>query len=195
MNLAVSCLSFFAFHRAKHADVKIAAPFLTGSIPFAYLGGNIHIATEVHKVLIGVALAFAAIWMIVRIRHAEGPYRAVPLFAATSIGAFLGLLSGVVGIGGGVFLSPILVQFRICDIKKSAAIAALFIFANSLAGLLARASSELGVVSEHVSLLCAAITGALVGSLFGAFRATSPQLKIALSAILLLASAKLIFPR
>lgn len=191
MNLGVAGVSFLSFHRAKHFDLKLALPFLVGSIPMAYLGGRLHVPGEVHKWLISLSLIWAAAWLLMGARKADEEIRQIQAWVGVSCGALLGLVSGIIGIGGGIFLSPLLILAGWSNAKTASSVAAVFILLNSLAGLAARTPQDLAVVPQHLDLIAAAVCASFAGSFFGAFRASSLQLRTALGWVLALAAIKL----
>lgn len=155
------------------------------------MGGRIHVSGEYHKWLISLSLVCAAAWLLWGLRQPEKEAKPCPLWLSILCGALLGLVSGMIGIGGGIFLSPLLILTGWSNAKTASSTAAVFILLNSLAGLAARSTADLQVVPEHSPLIAAAVAASVVGSLFGAFRATSPQLKTALGAVLAMAAVKL----
>lgn len=191
MNLGVAGVSFFSYHRAKHFDLRLAWPFFAGSTPCAFLGGKLHVPGDMHKWLISLSLVCAAAWLLWGIRQPEKEASPCSPWAGVLCGAVLGLVSGMIGIGGGIFLSPLLILSGWAGAKTASSTSAVFILLNSIAGLAARSAEDLQVVPDHGPLILAAVAASVAGSLFGAFRATSPQLKTALGVVLVLAAVKL----
>lgn len=191
MNLGVAGVSFLSYHRAKHFEARLAWPFLAGSIPMAYVGGRLHVPGEIHKWLISLSLFCAAAWLLWGIRQTDTEVRPLNPWVGILCGAILGLVSGMIGVGGGIFLSPLLILAGWSNAKTASSVSAVFILLNSLAGLAARSTEDLVVVPQHWGLIAAAVAASVAGSLFGAFRATSPQLKTALGAVMALAALKL----
>lgn len=191
MNLAVSAVSFLAFQRAKFFRWELVWPFLVGSIPLAFFGGSLQIEGRIHKyILAGVLLLVAAIliWKAPEEREQTEPKRVLMV----AVGAGIGLLSGIVGVGGGIFLSPVLILTGWANSKQTASVSALFIFANSLAGLAAKPNTSFTVVGAHWDLLVAGSLGAVVGSFLGANRLSNPGLRRLLGFVLLFAFIKLV---
>lgn len=193
MNLVVSSIAFFAFQRAKHFDWQLTWPFLAGSIPFAFIGGKLKLPGNSHEPILAAVLVLAAIVLLFRPASSQTETKSPNLMLSIGIGAGIGLLSGIVGIGGGVFLSPIVLLAGFADAKKTASLAALFIFANSLSGLAARDPSSLKLIGEHWELLAVGAIGALAGSYLGAFRIPNVGLRRLLGLVLLVAVAKIFF--
>lgn len=191
MNLAVSAISFIGFQRTKFFRWELAWPFLVGSIPLAFIGGSLRIEGNIHKLILsGVLLLVAAIliWKAPEEREPAEPKR----IWMVAVGAGIGLLSGIVGVGGGIFLSPVLILTGWANIKQTASVSALFIFANSLAGLAAKPDASFATVGAHWNLLVAGILGAAVGAFLGANRLSNPGLRRLLGFVLLFAFIKLV---
>lgn len=197
LNLFVASITFVQFYRAGHFDWRIFLPFAAGSIPLAFLGGMIQLPTTVYKIVLGVALIFAAIRLAVNLKS-EDETNAPRIWICLLVGAGLGFVSGLVGIGGGVFLTPILLLFGWAETKKAAGVSALFIFVNSVSGLLGNwllgRNSQLSNLPQNVWLwVLAAIVGGIIGSTMGSFRFNSLTLRRVLAVGLLIAGVKLIF--
>jgi len=196
LNLFVAGIAFVQFYRARNFDWKIFLPFAVASIPLAFLGGTIQLPTTVYKIILGVALILAAIRLAINLKS-EGAPRAPQLWMCLLIGALLGFVSGLIGIGGGIFLTPILLLFSWTETKKAAGVSALFIWVNSVAGL--TGNWLLGKESQISDLppvvwywIIAAIVGGLIGSTLGSFRFNSLTLRRVLAVGLMIAGAKLI---
>lgn len=197
LNLFVASIAFVQFYRAKHFDWKIFLPFAATSIPFAFLGGMMHLPTTVYKIILGITLMLAAIRLAFNLKNEKESF-APPVWICLVIGAILGFVSGLVGVGGGIFLTPILLLMNWTETKKAAGISALFIFVNSASGLLGNwllgKDSQISNLPPSVWLwIIAAIIGGVIGSTLGSFRFNSLTLRRVLAAGLLLAGAKLIF--
>ncbi|MCC7103198.1 MAG: sulfite exporter TauE/SafE family protein [Fimbriimonadaceae bacterium] len=192
MNLVVAGVSFLAFHRARHFDWQLAWPFLLGSVPFAFLGGVLKVPGHIHQWVLAAALLYASFWLMFGMSKSGREARELDRRIAVGAGAGIGLLSGVVGVGGGIFLSPLMILARWADAKRAASVAALFILANSAAGLAARTPKNLSVVSDHWPLLVCGFIGAIAGGWIGANRIPNLALRRFLGVVLLAAVAKLI---
>ncbi|MBA2736164.1 MAG: sulfite exporter TauE/SafE family protein, partial [Pyrinomonadaceae bacterium] len=168
LNLFVASIAFFQFYRAKFFNWKIFLPFAIGSIPMAFVGGLIQLPTTVYKIILGITLMLAAIRLAINLKS-DSESRAPNLWICLLIGAFLGLISGLVGVGGGIFLTPILLLMNWTETKKAAGISALFIFVNSAAGLFGNwvqgKDSQISNLPPTVWLwVGAAIVGGIIGS-------------------------------
>ncbi|HEY0427997.1 MAG TPA: sulfite exporter TauE/SafE family protein [Pyrinomonadaceae bacterium] len=197
LNLFVAAIAFIQFYRAQNFDWKIFLPFAAGSIPMAFVGGMIQLPTTVYKIVLGAALILAAIRLAINLKS-QKESTAPRVWICLLIGAILGLVSGLIGIGGGIFLTPILLLFNWTETKKAAGVSALFIWVNSMAGLLG--NWLLGKDSNIFNLppavwfwIATAIVGGLIGSTLGSFRFNSLTLRRVLAVGLVIAGAKLIF--
>ena len=135
LNLFVASIAFMQFYRAGHFDRQVFLPFAAASIPFAFLGGTINLPTTVYKIVLGTVLMLAACRLAINLKSKSEP-NTPKVWLALLIGAVLGFVSGLVGVGGGIFLTPILLLMNWTETKRAAGISALFIFVNSASGLL-----------------------------------------------------------
>lgn len=191
MNVVVSAISFAAFGRAKHFDAALAWPFLVSGVPFAFLGGLTRLSGDAHKMVLAVVLSAVALVLIAGKPTERATLNPINREKSLVVGALLGWISGLVGIGGGVFLSPLLLLAGWADVKRTAAVSALFIFANSLAGLAARGTGGLDTLSSYPMLALVGATGAVVGSGLGANRWSTLTLRRLLGIVLVIAVVKL----
>ncbi|MCX6270295.1 MAG: sulfite exporter TauE/SafE family protein [Bacteroidetes bacterium] len=194
LNLLVSMIAFLHYYSKGYFRLKILLPFAITSFPMAFLGSGLQINPLVYKILLGIALLFAATRLLVRF-HEEPVAKPVRVFEAAGWGVLIGFLSGIIGIGGGVFLSPLLLIRRWAGIKETAAISAAFIFLNSLSGSLAILPFFANLTVQHYAWIGMAFLGAMGGAWSGSRKFTPVALKYTLSVILLIVSLKLIaFP-
>lgn len=194
LTLLVSALAFISFYRAGHFSAALTYPFLLASVPAAFLGGMIHVPTTTYALLLAGALCFAAFRLMIEFRPAPSNtiLKTPGLLVMLPIGAIIGLLSGIVGVGGGIFLSPLILLMRWADPKKTSATSACFIFVNALAGLAGRflrGNFEIGMLAPF---LLAAFLGGMVGSHLGANLLSGRTLQRALGVVLIIAAYKLI---
>ena len=192
LNLFVASIAFFQFYRAGHFDRKIFLPFALGSVPLAFLGGMIHLPTTVYKIILGVALLIAAIRLAINLKS-ENETNTPNFGICLLIGAILGFVSGLVGVGGGIFLTPILLLMNWTETKKAAGISALFILVNSISGLIGNYAQVLQLSSVVYVWIMAAIIGGVIGATLGSYKFNSLTLRRVLAFGLLIAGAKLIF--
>ncbi|MDQ2745807.1 MAG: sulfite exporter TauE/SafE family protein [Acidobacteriota bacterium] len=192
LNLFVASIAFIQFYRTGNFDWKIFLPFAAASVPLAFVGGMIHLPTTVYKIILGLTLMFAAIRLAINIKKTREPH-APPVWICLVIGAILGLVSGLVGVGGGIFLTPILLLMNWTETKKAAGISALFILVNSISGLLGNRAQVLELPPTVWIWITAAVIGGIIGSTLGSFRFNSLTLRRVLAFSLLIAGVKLIF--
>ena len=196
LNILVASLVVLRYWRSGLVHLRAIAPFLIGSIPFAFIGGAIALPTDIYKPLLGAVLLVAAVQFARTARRAvdeEPSIPRVPVIQAIVAGAAIGLLSGLTGTGGGIFLTPLLLFAGWSATRPASGIAAAFILANSIAGLAGNASSVGSIPAELPLWGGAVLVGALIGSELGSRRAATPQLRLALAGVLVIAGLKLIF--
>ena len=192
LNLFVASIAFVQFYRAKHFDWKIFLPFAATSVPFAFIGGMIHLPTTVYKIILGIALVLAAIRLVINLKS-KGEPTAPKIWICLLIGAVLGLVSGLVGVGGGIFLTPILLLMNWTETKKAAGVSALFILVNSISGLLGN-YAQVSQLSANVTFwIGAAIVGGIIGATLGSYKFNSITLRRVLAVGLFIAGLKLFF--
>jgi uncharacterized protein len=192
LNLLVASIGAWQFWRAGHFSWRLFWPFALLSIPLAFFGGWLNLPAHVFKILVGLVLWFSAARFIFfpsgdDVLHE--PSRPV----AISVGAGLGLLSGLTGTGGGIFLTPLLLMMRWAHTKTAAAVSALFILVNSASGLLGNFASTRHLPPLAFTVAAAVVGGGSTGSYFGSRRFPHTVIKRLLAIVLLIAGAKLIF--
>ena len=194
LNILVASTALVSFMRSKHLTLSLTWPFILLSIPGALIGGAVKVSESVYSYLLAVALLTAAIRLsgLLNRSPVDGEFRPLRLPAAVPIGGAIGLLSGIVGIGGGVFLSPVILLAKWADAKQVAATSALFIVVNSIAGLSSRMIShnaDFGIVPVLPSV---AFAGGLLGSSLGARTFSTLLLRRILAVVLVTAAVKLL---
>src|SRR5690242_12275628 len=167
LNLLVSGIGTYKFWRAGYFRWRLFWPFAVVSIPLAFVGGAITLPGHAYKILVGVVLVYAAwqLWLSARLGDEMREVHEPPLAWAVLVGAALGFLSGLTGVGGGIFLSPLILMMGWAGTKQTSAVAAPFILVNSIAGLAGGFTMNAATVPGYVWLLAAAV---LVGGWFGA---------------------------
>lgn len=195
LNILVSAIATYKFQRAGHFRWRLFWPFAVVSIPLAFAGGAITLPGHAYKVLVGVVLVYAA-WQLWRSAGAGEEMREVrepPLGRAMAIGAVLGLLSGLTGVGGGIFLSPVLLMLGWAGTKQTSAVAAPFILVNSIAGLAGGFTMQSASLPGYIGLLGAAVlVGGWFGAEYGSRRFANPLVRRILAVVLAAAGAKMI---
>jgi uncharacterized membrane protein YfcA len=191
LNIVVACISSWQFWRAGHFSWRMFWPFALLSAPCAFLGGYIHLPTMVLKWLIGLVLLFSAYRFFTR-PYPDEDVTPPGLPAALGAGAALGFLAGLTGTGGGIFLTPLLILKRWARTKVAAAVSALFILVNSLAGLAGNYSATRFVPLFATAFVVAAIAGGLLGSYLGSKRLPATAVKKMLACVLVIAGLKLL---
>jgi uncharacterized protein len=194
MNLAVSLFSFIGFYRAGYFKFKLFWPFALTSIPLAFLGGTMSLSDSIYKKILAICILISIIRMLYQFNEKDQKTKEINIGFALAIGAFIGLISGMIGIGGGILLSPLMLLMRWGSLKETASVSALFIFANSLSGLYGQMQNggiNLTEIMQYA--LIATIIGGLLGSYYGSQKFNLPTLRYLLSIGLIIASLKLIF--
>lgn len=193
LNILVSSISFTSYTRAGHLKAKLLVPFLVTSVPAAFLGGYMKISEQMYTTLLYVVLTYLAVRMLFFRTPAEAEKweaRQISWWAALLTGAIIGLLSGMLGMGGGIFLSPLILLMQWGTSKEAAASAGGFIAINSISGLIGRIlGGTLAFGQFGLWLLPAGLLGALIGSQFGAIKFSGTGVRRALGIILSIAVA------
>ena len=188
LNVLVSAIATAKFYRAGHFRWPLFWPFAAVSIPAAYLGGAITLPGTAYKVLVGLVLLYAGwqLWWSARAGEELRPVRNVPIALSMAIGAVLGVLSGLTGVGGGIFLSPLLLLFGWAGTKQTSAVAAPFILVNSLAALSAGFVKNATLPPDYAWVLMPAVlVGGWAGAEYGSRRFANPVIRRVLAAVVL----------
>lgn len=195
MNILVSSQAWFRFRQSGHFDAKLATTLLIFSAPAAFFGGMIATSSRVFMLLVGAALLLAAARLILpdpRARTIQAPAGARLWLLAAVIGISLGLLAGLTGVGGGVYLGPLIILLGWQDAKGTAATSAAFIAVNSLTGLIGRFARGSFIDWSLLPLLVAVLLGGFLGSWWGARHATPVMVRRLLGVVLAIAGVKLL---
>jgi uncharacterized membrane protein YfcA len=194
LNIIVALVTTVRFAMAGHFSWRLFWPFALASVPMAYIGGGLSLHTTVYKMLVGIALVFASIHLILRssVASDDAEHTDYPgMGAALATGGGIGLLSGLTGVGGGIFLSPVLIILHWAGLRKTAAVAAAFILLNSISGL-AGYLQKGGAFPDHIVFWSVAVlSGGFIGSTLGATKLNSPVLRVLLGVMLVLAGLKM----
>lgn len=192
LNIAVSSVALGNFVRAGHFKAGLFWPLAAASVPAAFIGGWLQSPEPVFKLILAAALVVGAWRLLVAPSESAEPFRHAAWPALLGIGGVIGFLSGLVGIGGGIFLTPVLVIFRWAPAKVAAAVSAAFIAANSCSGLGGFIVDGGQIPTMAWTLLPCVLVGGWLGSRWGSGRAPVPALRHALAAVLVVAAAKFV---
>jgi uncharacterized protein len=193
LNLFVSLTSFIQFYRGKHFKWKIFLPFAIASVPMAFVGGLITVDADIYKNILGVLLIIPIIRFLFFPNIQVNELKKSNAMLSLVIGAAIGFLSGLIGIGGGIILSPILLLLKWTDMKQTAAISALFIFVNSLSGLAGQLTKGIQFSVDMYAYVAVAFVGGIFGAYFGSLKFKQTILKYLLALVLIMAAYKLLF--
>jgi uncharacterized protein len=198
LNIVVATFVTIRFWRRGYMSWRALAPFIASSVPLAFLGGTLPISGALYKQLIGVVLIVAAVQLARTARRAQQVETGrteprVPTVPALLLGGAIGLLSGLTGTGGGIFLSPVVLIAGWAETRMASGLAAGFILANSIAGLLGNVARLASLPPALPLWLGVVVIGAAIGTEIGSRRGRIVQLRGALSVVLVIAGLKLIF--
>lgn len=193
LNILVAVIATYSFARAGHFSWRLFWPFAITSIPCSFIGGFLNLPPNIYKPLVGLILLASACRLFFHSKDDGSAVRHPSMPVALSVGAVLGLLSGLTGVGGGIFLSPLFILLKWGKARETSAVAALFILVNSTAGLLGHISSLQAIPCFAPLLAITAITGGIVGSFFGSCRMPNAGVIRTLSVVLTIAGFKLLF--
>ena len=188
-NIIVVSGNCFNYVRAGNLNVKLLIPYLIGSIPLAFIGGSLPVEKKIFEILLFAVLLIAGSLLLINFKSYDDKkesYRNIPYFMSIIIGGILGFISGVVGIGGGIFLSPILFLLKVARPKHIIVAASLFILINSVSGIIGQLTKNLILteVQNYFYLLIAVLIGGQIGNYL--------NLKIFTSKLLALVTASLV---
>ena len=193
LNIIVSSYTSYQFVRAKFYDIKLATPLLIGAIPAAFIGGYINLPSNIYKPIIGVMLLYSAYRFITVKKEDEKPTVPYKFFYAVTTGIIIGFLAGLTGTGGGIFLSPLIIFAAWTTTKGASGTVAIFIFFNSLFGLMGNITSLSAIPPTLPLYGGAALFGGIIGSRIGVHYFQHTAIKRTLGLVLLIASLKLMF--
>jgi uncharacterized protein len=192
LNIIVATIGTIQFTRAGHFAWRIFWPFAVTSVPFAFFGGAMKLPYHFYKAAVGAVLVFAAVRLIYAARRAaDVETKPLPVGPALVAGSGIGLLAGLTGVGGGIFLSPILLLARWATVRQTAAVSVAFILVNSIAGLIGNFASVHSLPAGIPWLAIAAGTGGLIGSQIGSQHAPPLVLRYLLAFVLVIAGVSL----
>jgi hypothetical protein len=195
LNIIVAGIAFYYYYRSGFFSAKLTIPFLLSSIPLALIGGMINIPKHFYSFLLIIALIAAALRLIIKFESNTNEhlkYALPSMKIALPTGGAVGFISGVVGVGGGIFLSPIILLLKWANPKYTAATSALFIVLNSAAGISGRIIDDRFSTGTLLPFLLAAILGGFTGSTWGSSKFSNLTLRRLLGIVLIIAAIKLL---
>jgi len=193
LNLVVASIAWFCYMKAGHFRFRFILPFIITSIPAAFLGGAIEIPMLLYNILLSVTLLWAAYRLFKSIKGPESPSKKPSIALCLVCGLVLGFVSGMVGVGGGIFLSPLILLLGWASAKETAAVSSFFIFVNSFSGLVGRFYTHgYFVGTPFIGAIAVALIGAIIGGSLGSFKITPLGLRKLLAVVLFVAAIKLI---
>lgn len=193
LNILVASIALIKYTKTGNFSWKIFWPFALSSVPFAYLGGLILLPGIYYKPIIGLVLIYTAFRFLKGATKSDYKIKVPYMPVVLLFGVGLGFFSGLVGVGGGIFLSPLLIMLHWEDVKKVSGVAAAFVLVNSIAGLFGFISSNITQLPEGLPIWAvAAMIGGYIGAEYGSKRFGNPTIKHLLSIVLLVAGIKML---
>lgn len=192
MNICVSLVSFIHYYRSGHFKWKLFFPFAIVSVPASFLGAMVTVDADIYKKVLGALLIFPVLRLLGVFGKDTEEKKNLNHLIAILLGISIGFLSGMIGIGGGIILSPVILLFHWANMKETAAISALFIFVNSVSALGGLFVKGISIDTSVYLWIAITLAGGFAGAYFGSKKMKNPVLKKILAAVLLLASIKLL---
>ncbi|APY12624.1 hypothetical protein BWZ22_15960 [Seonamhaeicola sp. S2-3] len=193
LNLFVAGIAFYYYYKAGYFNKKLFLSFAIASIPLAFLGGSIEIDASLYKKILAVLLVFAILKMLNVFGKENSSTIKIKLWQGLLVGGIIGFFSGLIGIGGGIILSPVILLLHWGNMKEAAAVSALFIWVNSAAGLIGQLTSDITLEKESFFLVAIALIGGILGGYYGSKKINNMNLRYILAFVLIIACAKLFF--
>ena len=191
LNIFVAGISFYAFFKRGYFKWSLFYPFALASIPAAFVGGYLEVDPMIYKRILGVLLVFAILRMVGLLGKEKAERTPIKIWQGLLVGAGIGFFSGMIGIGGGIILSPVILLMGWGKMKETAAASALFIFVNSVAGMSGYLMQGSAVNPQSFILVAIALVGGIAGAYFGSGKMNNVQLRYMLALVLIIASIKL----
>ena len=193
LNLFVAAIAFYHYYKAGYFNKKLFMSFAISSIPLAFVGGMIEVDATLYKKILAILLIFALLKMLNVFGKESTIIKDVKLWQGLIVGGLIGFFSGLIGIGGGIILTPVILLLHWGKMKEAAAVSALFIWVNSAAGLIGQLSSGYKISSQAFFLVAIALVGGYIGSYYGSKKLNNKPLRYLLACVLVIASVKLFF--
>jgi uncharacterized membrane protein YfcA len=192
LNLFVSGIAFFYYFKEGYFNKRLFFYFALASIPMAYLGGTLEVEASIYKSILAILLIFAVLKMLNVFGKDTKEIRVIKLWQGLLVGSIIGFFSGLIGIGGGIVLTPVILILHWGKMKEAAAVSALFIWVNSASGLIGQINSGVRIPVELYGLIAMAIVGGILGGYLGSKRINNLHLRYVLAVVLVIASVKLL---
>ena len=193
LNVLVASIGLYKFYRAGAFNWQLFWPIALTSVPAAFIGGLVTLPNQTYKIMVGLCLIYAAFTIFMQASKQDDiDVKPVAKPVLLGLGASLGFLAGLTGVGGGIFLSPILLYFGWAKTKVISGVAAAFILANSISGLLGVLTKSAAMPAGLLYWAVAAVAGGLIGAEYGSKRLTNPVIRKLLALVLLFAGSKMV---
>lgn len=193
LNIFVAGISFYYYFKAGHFNKKLFLVFAIASVPFSLFGGRYDIDASLYKKVLAILLIFAILKMLNVFGKESEKIKDVKLWQGLLIGSVIGFFSGLIGIGGGIILTPLILLFHWGKMKEAAAVSALFIWVNSASALIGQFSVGITLEKESFLLVAIALIGGVLGGYYGSKKINNQKLRYILAFVLIIACAKLMF--
>ena len=193
LNLFVAAIAFYYYYKEGYFNKKLFISFAVASIPMSIIGGYIEVDTTIYKKILAVLLLFAILKMLNIFGKESAIIRDIKLWQGLVVGGVIGFFSGLIGIGGGIILSPIILLFHWGKMKEAAAVSALFIWVNSAGGLIGQLSSGVNLNMQSFGLVAIALIGGVFGAYYGSKKLNNQNLRYLLATVMAIACFKLFY--
>lgn len=193
LNIFVAGISFYYYYREGFFNKKIFLAFAVTSIPLAYIGGTLEVDASIYKKILAVLLIFAILKMLNVFGKESDTIKPVKLWQGLIVGGVIGFFSGLIGIGGGIILTPVILLLHWGKMKEAAAVSALFIWVNSAAGLVGQLQSGISIESGSFLMVGMALIGGVLGGYYGSKKINNKSLRHLLAFVLVISCFKLMF--
>ena len=193
LNLFVAGISFYYYFREGYFNKRLFISFAISSIPFAFLGGTIEVDASIYKKILAILLVFAILKMLNVFGKESTKIKNVKPWQGLLVGSIIGFFSGLIGIGGGIILTPVILLLHWGKMKEAAAVSALFIWVNSASGLIGQFTTGVSINKDSFILVAIALIGGVLGGYFGSKKINNQNLRYILAFVLVMACFKLFF--